>query len=235
MIYIIGDDTGNNNHKYYVSYMIYEEGIEWLRQNIQLAVGAVENILGEFPRFHFRELINLFKVGKVSSFNTNHGKLYNSKESVLEGVVSTFVDLFSKLVENQVIFPQVVVSKLFYNTWQEELDKGLLFSRINSKEEETLLPLLNAHKCIKLLRANNIDEDFCCLSDLSGTNDKVVKHKTSLIGHKEISINCQSAKKEPLLQMADFLAYSYNRLKTCSPNDMFNSYTKNIIKYYSEL
>ena len=95
MIYIIGDDTGNNDQKYYVSYMIYEEGIEWLRQNIQLAVGAVENILGEFPRFHFRELTNLFKVGKISSFNTNHGKLCNSKESVIEGVVSTFVDLFS--------------------------------------------------------------------------------------------------------------------------------------------
>ena len=215
--------------------MIYEKGVDWLRKNIQLAVDAVDCITGDFSRFHFRELINSFQVKKKAYYNTTTGNLCNSKESVIEGVVNTFVDLFELLLENNVILPQLIVSKLSDNTWQQELDKNILFSRSNSKKEEILLPLLNAHKCLKFLTSCGIDEELCFISDLAGNCEKEVIYKTPLRENEEINILFQSSKEEPLLQMADFLAYAYNRSKNNSPDDMFNRYTEGITKYYSEV
>lgn len=235
MIYIIGDDTGGNDQKYYVSYMIYEEGAGWLRQNIKSAVDAVSRITGEFSRFHFRELINSFQVKKREYYNTIDGKLCNSKESVIEGVVTTFVDLFEQLLKNNIILPKLVVSKLSDTSWKQELDKNILFSLSNSKKDETLLPLLNAHQCMKLLKPYGIDEELCFISDLSGNCEKDIVYKTPLNGNEEIKIRFQSSKEDPLLQMADFLAYSYNRFKKQDSGDIFNRHTRSIVKYYEEI
>ena len=213
--------------------MIYEEGVDWLRENIQSAVDAVARITGKFSRFHFRELINLFQVKEKAYYNTVNGKLCNSKESVIEGAVTAFVDLFERLRKNNVILPKLIVSKLSDNTWQQELDKNILFSYSNAKKEEILLPLLNAHKCIKLLKSYGIGEEVCFISDLAGVCAKDVVYDTPL--NEKIEIHFQSSKEEPLLQMADFLAYTYNRFKKQDYDDMFNRYTKSITKYYTEI
>ena len=57
MIYIIGDDTGGNDQKYYVSYIIYEEGVDYTVEGntIQRIAG------GNLPYFEVEERLCTFK------------------------------------------------------------------------------------------------------------------------------------------------------------------------------
>lgn len=235
-IYIVGDDTGDNTNKYYVSYMIYDDGIPYLKDCIEKGVSKVKQIIGNFDRFHFREILNNFKavgIDKQNYYEYNGCKVNNSKESVIEGVTSFFVEIFQIFVEKEYILPVIFVEEINNDNWKDCVRQNFLATFSGTKKCEILLPLLGVDKCIRYLKDNDFDGDLYYLSDWSGTTEKR-SYRYPMMNHSSVDIHFCSSQDEPLLQMADFLAYSYNRLKTRGQEDGFNQSISVIAKYYRE-
>lgn len=237
MIYFVGDDTGHDANKYYVSFLIHDDGVPYLRKSIDAMVSGVKEIVGEFDRFHFRELLNNFSVcgdSKKEYYDFKGERICNSRESVLTGVVSTFTDILCEYIQKEYIFPVILVAKLGGEQWENLLRVGFLSAYSDIKKDEALLPLLGFDSCIRYLEEREIYDEIYCIADLSG-KVKERQYFYPMSNQQQVNIHFISAVDEPLLQMADFLAYSYNKMITKDQNDPYNILTAKIHNYYKKL
>ena len=237
MVYIVGDDTGSGGNKYFVSYMIYEEGVPYLRSRIKQVIDGITKIIGCFDRFHFRNLLNdFYAVGdnKKVLFSCENGLIENSVEGIIEGVVTFFKDTLEEFIKKEYILPQVFVVKKDVYSWKYALEDGCASMMAKVKKAEKILPVICFNKCIQYLRDEDIDDDVICIADRTH-GDSVEKPglRYSSMGEM-VEIQFKSSISEPLLQMADFLAYTYNRNQTKGSDDLFNKNASSVLKYYRE-
>ena len=233
MIYIFGDDTGNEGSKYYVTYMIYDDGIPYLKQKIDIMIDYLKQTFGTFDRFHMKDLNNLFNVKDKHAINFLDGVINNSYNSVLDAVSSIFADCFEELVEKGYIIPMIFVTKIENFGWNEHLHNLLVSKYLGVNGKENIMSLTNVNKCIEYIKRKEINEEIIVVLDMVGKKEKTNKYRFPAYKECEITVSHKSSKDEVLLQMADFLAFSYNRIITKNTDDVFVKNVLKLKKYYS--
>ncbi len=223
-MYVVMDDSGNNENKTFIAFICNNTNGQYIKGVINDILCGLKSLNSDISEIHFVDFLHshkdFFFCKDKKIVETSKEKIINNKESKY-----SFFEFFSELVlawlESGIIDRIFVVDS---NDWKDnlrlELEKTIdqeFFKNFNS-QVHLIVPLMK--KCSHYIYSNYDDEELpihYIADNYRGTNKKEFELDEQIYFGKKIAF--ENSNENALIQIADFLAFSYNRFYS-SPNDL---------------
>ncbi len=213
MYYICGDDTSLDNQKFYVSFVIDDGGKKYVDDCINKLAEDIGEEISTFKRIHMRDLCQQFNCDRQPIVVINESPIKNSKDGVYDGVASVFVDMIKTLIDKGCLIPVFYVTSLDSQNVSVYLDNTLLSTLTKIKNKELLGAIYNVKMICEDYEIEK--EPYTVWVDRLDNKEKTIPiNSFPYLG--SFSVHSIDATREPLLQLADFIAYSYKEIN--APN-----------------